>query len=103
MAAIVRWTTPIIVYKPSQVEVNDIEEIYVVLRQGGQIKIEKGIEEASKDEEGFTWQFSQAETGLLDDSALIKVQIDYKTASGQRFTTLPTTFEPLGSGINEEI
>lgn len=48
MAAIVRWTTPIIVYKPSQVEVNDIEEIYVVLRQGGQVKIEKGIEEASR-------------------------------------------------------
>lgn len=101
--SIVRWTTPIIVYKPSQAEIADIEEIFVVLKQKGIVKLKKGIEDASIDEEGFTWQFSQEETGTLQDGTLIKAQIDYKTVSGQRYTTNPVSLEPTESAVDEVI
>lgn len=97
---IARWTTPSILYKPSQVGVSDIEDIFVALKQRGVTRLVKGIENASVTEDGFLWGFTQEETGLLHKNAQIEVQIDYKTATGQRYTTRPLVLEPMNSAVD---
>lgn len=98
---IARWTTPTITYKPSQVEMADITDIKMTIRQNGQVVLEKGMEAAQIDENGFAWLLSQEETGLLTQTLLLTVQVDYKTEGGLRYTTVPKTFNVVGSAINE--
>ena len=100
---IARWTTPTVKYKPSQAEVQTIEEIYLAISQGGTVLIRKGIDEAEKLEDGFSWDFTQEETSLLTNRKAITIQIDYKCFNGMRCTTMPRTYNAINSAIDEVI
>ena len=99
---IARWTTPSITYKPSQVQVEDIGQIYVVLKQNGIVKLKKSINDASKSVDGFTWQLTQDDTKLFKSNVPVVVQVDYKTIAGQRYTTMPSRLDPAASAVDEE-
>ena len=100
---IAQWTTPSILYKPSQVEMADVAEIVVVVSQMGNPVITLTGDEANTTEEGFLWMLTQEQTSLLALSMTATVQVDYKTNEGRRYTTMPKTFEVLGSAFGEEI
>ena len=100
---IARWTTPTVTYKPSQAEVQTIEEIYLAISQGGTMLIRKGIDEAEKLEDGFSWTFEQEETALLANHRTVSIQVDYKCYNGMRCTTMPRQYNIINSAINEVI
>ena len=59
MNEIARWTTPSITYKPEAVEIANVDEIFLVVKQKGREVLRKGKEDAIVDENGFTWFFTQ--------------------------------------------
>ena len=99
---IARWTTPAITYKPSAVNIADVDEIYLVIRQHGSEKIRKSKADAVIDTNGFTWVFEQSETARLKAFDEIIVKIDY-TSGTARYTTNPKKYTITESGINEVI
>ena len=102
-ATIARWTTPSVLYKPAQAEVSDVAEIYLVLRQKGEEKLRKSKADASISEDGFLWNFTQEDTGNLTANSTVRIQIDYVTKSGQRYTTRAVMTELINSAVNEVI
>lgn len=97
---IARWTTPSIHYKPSKVALSEIEEIELTLKQAGQTVIRAGKENAQILSDGFLWNFTQEETGMLTNGVAMTVQIDYKTTNGQRYTTRPQDYIVSDSAVN---
>lgn len=102
MNNIARWTTPAITYKPSAVEVANIDEIFLVVKQNGREILRKSKTDAAIDEVGFTWMFSQADTSSLSSKIVSVVQIDY-TSGSMRYTTMPKQYIITESAINEVI
>lgn len=103
MASIARWTTPSITYKPSAVEIDNITDIYLVIRQSGRVLITKDKDNAFIDENGFMWTLTQEDTALIEAKTNAIVQVDYKTESGMRYTTVPKQFTISDSAIQEVI
>lgn len=101
MAQIARLTTPAFTYKPSAVEVPDINKIYLVIKQGATEIVRKDITQASISQDGFTWTLSQTETEMLILKQSAIVQVDYLTTAGMRYTTIPKAYEITNSAINE--
>ncbi|MBQ7146029.1 MAG: hypothetical protein IJR95_04595 [Lachnospiraceae bacterium] len=93
------WTTPSIRYKPSQVEMSEVEEIIVIVSQMGKRVLELNKEGAAVSEDGFVWPLSQEETGLLSGTVVATIQVDYKTTSGLRYTTMPKSFDVVSSAV----
>ena len=102
MAYIARWTTPSITYKPSAVEIANVDEIYLVISQNGVEVIRKDKDDATVSENGFTWYLEQTDTALLNSKRISDVQIDY-TSGTARYTILPRHYEITDSAINEVI
>lgn len=98
---IARWTTPTIRYKPRSVNMSEISELYLVIKQKGAVIVQKGLEDASVSEDGYTWLLTQDETGQLEENLLATVQVDGKTEEGVRYTTCEKSFVISGSAINE--
>lgn len=98
---IARWTTPTIRYKPQAVEMSEVEEIYAAVKQKGETVLMKSLEDAYVSEDGYFWALSQEETGELIQNLIATVQVDYKTKSGQRYTTFTESFYVSGSARNE--
>lgn len=98
---IARWTTPTIRYKPQAVEMSEVVEIYVTIRQKGQTVLMKSLEDASVSEDGYAWELSQEDTGDLIQNLMATVQVDYKTRAGRRYTTFAKSFDVSGSARNE--
>lgn len=98
-----RWTTPSITFKPSQVTVDQIAEIYITLSQRGTPKLVKGLNDAELTEDGFIWRFSQEDTGILAKNVTVEIQIDYLTHTEQRYTTMPVTYQAMNSAVDEVI
>lgn len=102
MGCIARWTTPSITYKPSAVEIANVDEIYLVIKQGGVEVIRKDKDAATVSTNGFTWFLEQTDTSLLSAKRVSVVQIDY-TSGTARYTTIPRQYEITDSAINEVI
>lgn len=102
MNEIARFTTPAIIYKPSMVEIANIDEIFLVVKQNGREILRKGKTDASIGENGFTWMFSQQDTSALNSRAISMVQIDY-TSGAMRYTTYPKPYNITESAISEVI
>ena len=102
MAVIARWTTPSITYKPSAVEVGNVDKIYMVIKQDDVEKIRKSIDDAIISEAGFTWYLEQTDTSKLAAKVVSAVKFDY-TSGSARYTTLPKRYEITDSAINEVI
>lgn len=99
---IARYTTPAITFKPSAVGVGDIDEIYLVIKQYGAEVLRKDKDDASTNEDSFTWFFTQADTAKLAPDVTSVVQIDYLTGA-TRYTTRPKMFVITESAISEVI
>ena len=102
MSEIARYTTPSITYQPSMVEIANVDEIYLVIKQKGEERIRKGIEEAIIDERGFTWFFSQEDTSVLSSTFTAFIQIDYLCGTA-RYTTKPHPYDITESAVDEVI
>ena len=83
MAAIVRATTPTIKYKFSVVDVQDISEAYLTVRQNGSLLFEKDLSDAYVGTDYLSWTFTQAET-LQMTSGRITMMLNWKTENGTR-------------------
>ena len=102
MNEIARWTTPSITYKPSMVEIANVDEIYLVIKQNGQELVRKDKADAIIDENGFTWFFTQEETSVLSARVNATIQIDYLCGTA-RYTTVPRPYNITDSAVNEVI
>lgn len=103
MDKVARWTTPTFSYKPSLVEAANIAEIYLVLKQSGQVILSKNMESATISDGTFFWDLSQEDTGAIRSGKELAVKIDYKDRFGKRYTTEPKLYTVDESGINEVI
>lgn len=102
MAIIARWTTPSITYKPSAVEIANVDEIFLVIKQNGEEVLRKDKNDATVSTNGFTWGLEQTDTSKLAPKRISTVQIDY-TSGTARYTTIPRQYEITNSAINEVI
>lgn len=103
MNNIARWTTPAITYKPSAVDVEDIDDIFLVVKQNGQEILRKGLTDATvTTTDGFVWTFTQQETSALNSQSISVVQVDY-TSGTMRYTTVPRQYRITESAIDEVI
>lgn len=102
MNEIARFTTPAITYKPSMVEIANVDEIFLVVKQNGREILRKDKTDASINANGFTWMFSQTDTSALNSRAISMVQIDY-TSGAMRYTTYPKPYNITESAISEVI
>lgn len=102
MNEIARFTTPAITYKPSMVEIANVDEIFLVVKQNGREVLRKDKTDASINANGFTWMFSQTDTSALNSRAISMVQIDY-TSGAMRYTTYPKPYNITESAISEVI
>ncbi len=103
MNEIARFTTPAITYKPSMVEIGNVDEIFLVVKQNGQEILRKGLTDATvTTTDGFVWTFTQQETSALNSQAISVVQVDY-TSGTMRYTTVPRQYRITESAIDEVI
>lgn len=102
MGEIARYTTPAITYKPSMVEIENIDEIFLVVKQGNIEILRKSKDDASVSQAGFTWMLSQEDTSALNSRTVSVVQIDY-TSGAMRYTTYPRAYKITESAISEVI
>ena len=103
MGQIARFTTPAVSYKPRAVPIETIEQVYLVMKQGGRIVIEKDKDAASVIDGGFVWTMTQEDTSRLDPHRHVAIQVDYLTDNGMRYTTVPREYVVTNSGLNEVI
>lgn len=99
---IARWTTPSITYKPELVQPSDIAEIVVEISQGA-LSIVKTIDDAILSEGRYYWRLTQEETGSLSLGNNCKLQIDYLSNAGDRYTTQKYLVNVSNSAIDEVI
>lgn len=98
-----KWTTPTITYKPSKVDVSDVAEIFLTISQGGNDVVMLGKDAAAVTEDGFVWLLTQEQTSMLSTARMAAVQVDYKTNTGKRYTTVPQQFSVVNSAVSEVI
>lgn len=84
MAAIIRGTTPTLIFKYSDITVSDITKAILTISQNGSIVIEKDISTATIGEDSISWELSQEETLTLNGARNAKVVCDWVLASGVR-------------------
>lgn len=100
MNEIARWTTPSITYKPEAVAMENIDDIYLVVKEKGKEILRKVKAEATVSSNGYTWTFEQTDTSKFAD--VVQIQVDYKSGVS-RYTTVPRTYKITESAINEVI
>lgn len=100
---IARWTTPSITYKPSAVSASEIDEIRLVITQGGVDLIIKTQDDATLSDGTFYWEFTQEETSMLTVKQSASIQVDYLTNTGKRFTTQRYVTNISNSAVDEVI
>ena len=101
MNEIARWTTPSLIYKPSLVDVADVVDICLTVKQLDRSILEKGMDEAMVSNDGFVWHFSQEETSALSTIKDAAIKIDYKDSNGERYTTREFKYKISDSGKQE--
>lgn len=99
---IARWTTPSITYKPSLVDAADIAEIIMEISQGP-YAIVKTLADAILSDGRYYWRLTQEETGGLSTEKNCKLQIDYLSNAGDRYTTQKILISVINSAIDEVI
>lgn len=90
--AIIRYTTPTVMFEYSDVNVTDITAAYLVVVQGGRSVIERDLSTATvvHNTVGQTtlnyisWTLEQAETKKLSPSMATTIYCDWKLSDGTR-------------------
>lgn len=80
---IVRGTTPTIRYTFSSVSVSNITVAKLLIEQGD-IKIEKGLSDATTGQGYLEWTLSQTDTLSLQDKKACRIRLDWKLQDGTR-------------------
>ena len=85
---IIRYTTPTIRFTFSQIDITDIAVAYLVIKQAGNVIIERDLSSATvintQTEQALAWTLTQQETLLLNKNINAAIYCDWKLASGTR-------------------
>lgn len=101
--AIIRGTTPTIIFTFSQIRISDITVAYLVIKQSNKPLIEKDISEALIDETSISWKLTQEETLGLSANRESVIYCDWKLTDGTRGRSTVRTENTENSGKNEVI
>lgn len=101
--AIIRGTTPIIEFKYTDVDVDDITVAKLVVKQLGAIKIEKDLASATVAQSSLSWKLTQEETLSLESKKQVTIVCDWKLSNGTRGRSNVLTTETGEPGKNEVI
>ena len=106
MSDLFRWTTPSFdIEFDDDLDVADVTEAILAIKQWGNTVIEKDLSTATVDTENniITWVLTQSETGLITKAKKCEVQCDCLLQNGMRTTTEPVTYSVQDSAKNEVI
>lgn len=103
--AIVRGTTPTIIFTFETVDVSDIDTAYLVVKQWDTAKITKDITSATVDSDAGTlsWTLTQTESLTLETAKKCSIMCDWLTSSGTRGRSVEKTESVENPGKNEVI
>lgn len=103
--AIIRWTTPTFIFSFQTVDVSDIDEAYLVVKQWDTAVIEKDLTSATvdTDENTLSWTLTQAEAGLLTTGKRYAAMCDWLTSDGTRGRSKVDEGSIENAGKNEVI
>lgn len=103
MGEIVRGTTPTIRIQFSTVPVESLTVAILTIRQGGDVVIEKTLDDAAIEENAISWKLTQDETLSLAKRVNAVIMCDWKLADGTRGRS-NISVNPIGNpGIEEVI
>lgn len=100
--AIIRGTTPTIVFTFNEVQVSDITTAYLVVKQNDVPIIKKSIETATVGED-IRWTLTQVETLALKRKINANIYCDWKLRDGTRGRSKKQEEAVEDSGVNEVI
>ena len=80
----------------------NVDKIYMIIKQNEVERIRKDIDDATISEAGFTWYLEQTDTSKLTAKVISTVQFDYLSGTA-RYTTIPKRYDITNSAINEVI
>ena len=103
--AIVRGTTPTIIFTFQTIDVDDIDTAFLVIKQWDSPKITKDITSATVDtDEGtLSWTLTQTESLALETTKKCSIMCDWLTSSGTRGRSVEKTESVENPGKNEVI
>lgn len=103
--AIIRWTTATFIFEFQTIQVSDITDAYLVIKQWDNVVIEKDLTSATVDteENKLTWTLTQAEAGLLSTGKRYAAMCDWLTSSGTRGRSKVLEGSIENSGVDEVI
>lgn len=102
---LVRWTTPTFIFTFDTVDVSDIAEAKLVLKQFESTKLSKNLSTATVDTENKTlsWTLTQAEAGTFTNGTRVSAMCDWVTDSGVRGRSKVWTGMVENAGTDEVI
>lgn len=105
MDVLVRGTTPTILFKFKTVEVGNIAEAYLSIKQSYVPKIESNISNAEIDpnENSMSWILTQEQTLSLTTGRDAVIFCDWLLEDGTRGATIPKTLRVVPPGKEEVI
>lgn len=101
--AIIRGTTPTIIFTFSEINISDIVKAYIIIKQMGQIVIERDISTADQNADSLSWKLTQAETLSLAPMRQSEIYCDWVLNSGTRGRSKLHLENTENSGKNEVI
>lgn len=100
MIKIVIGTTPTIIYNFSIVDPADITDAIMSIKVGGQIIIEKTLEDATVGENTLSWTLTQAET-LSIGTRFGTIMVNWLTDDGTRGASIEANICGISNHISE--
>lgn len=100
--AIIRGTTPTIIFTFNEVSVSDITKAYLVIKQGDVSVIQKDISSATVGTD-IRWTLTQEETLSLKRKPNAVIYCDWKLRDGTRGRSKTQTESVTDSGVDEVI
>ena len=85
---LIRYTTPTVQFTFSDIDVTEITESYLIIKQGGKVIIERDLTTAdvvhTAQANYLAWTLTQAETASLTKSFTAQIYCDWKLQDGTR-------------------
>lgn len=100
--AIIRGTTPTVIFTFDTVSVSNITAAYLVIKQGDDVVIKKDISAATVGED-IRWTLTQQETLSLKRKPNATIYCDWKLRDGTRGRSRTQTEPIMDSGVDEVI
>lgn len=104
--ALIRWTTPTIAFQfDEDMDLSELDEAYLVIKQWASAVITKDVTSATVDTTNniVEWTLTQAEAGSLDRSKKCDIMMDWLLNDGTRGRSDVLSTSVEDSGKNEVI